>query len=248
MKRSVLALLLASLFLVTAGCGGQAGGSGTGSGTSASAGKSTASESGSASSGSTSAPAGSGAASSNDVSSSAGSGSSTSGSEAPASSATGSRVLVACFSCTGNTEGIAQHIVSTLNADYFEIVPEEPYTDEDLNYSNSDSRSTKEQNDDSARPALAGTVGNLEDYDVIFLGYPIWWGQAPRIINTFLEVQDFSGKTIVPFCTSGSSPIGSSATDLHSLCDATWLDGRRFSAGASQDEVAEWIDGLDLNL
>lgn len=158
-------------------------------------------------------------------------------------------VLVAYFSATGNTEGIAQHLQSILNADLYEIVPEVAYTDEDLNYSNDDCRANQEQNDPAARPAITGTLENPEDYDVVFLGYPIWWGQAPKVIYTFLESCDFGDATIVPFCTSGSSGIGGSLDDLHALApEATWLDGQRFSSGASQDEVAQWVDSLGLDL
>ena len=156
-------------------------------------------------------------------------------------------VLVACFSATGNTEGIARHIQTVLDADLYEIVPEEPYTREDLNYSNSDCRANREQNDPDARPAISGTLENPEDYDVVFLGYPIWWGQAPKIIHTFLESYDFAGVTIVPFCTSGSSGIGGSLSDIQALApDANWLSGRRFDAGADQEEVARWVEGLEL--
>ncbi len=157
-------------------------------------------------------------------------------------------ILIAYFSATNNTEGIANHLDAILDADLYEIVPETPYTSADLDY-NTDCRANREQNDASARPAISGSVDNMEQYDVIFLGYPIWWGQAPKIISTFLEGYDLSGKTIVPFCTSGSSGIGSSATNLHSLAsDATWLDGQRFSGSASQSDVESWVNGLDLTL
>ena len=157
-------------------------------------------------------------------------------------------VLVAYFSATGNTEGIAQHLQSILDADLYEIVPEVPYTDEDLNYSNDSCRANQEQNDPAARPAITGTLENPEDYDVVFLGYPIWWGQAPKVIYTFLESCDFGDATIVPFCTSGSSGIGSSADGPQELTEnAQWLDGQRFSSGASQDEVAQWVDSLGLD-
>ncbi|MDE7245812.1 MAG: S-layer homology domain-containing protein, partial [Oscillospiraceae bacterium] len=159
-----------------------------------------------------------------------------------------SRILIAYFSATNNTENIANHLNAILDADLYEIVPETPYTSADLNYSDSSTRATREQNDASARPAISGSVDNMADYDVIFLGYPIWWGQAPRIISTFLESYDFAGKTIVPFCTSGSSEIGSSAANLHSLASAaTWMDGSRFSGSASQSAVESWVDGLGLN-
>ena len=148
-------------------------------------------------------------------------------------------VLVAYFSATGNTEHIARHIQTVLDADLYEIVPEEPYTDNDLNYSDNSCRANREQSDPDARPAMAGTLEHPEDYDVVFLGYPIWWVQAPKIIHTFLERYSFDGVTIVPFCTSGSSNIGSSAENLHAIApDASWLSGQHFSGGASQEEVA----------
>lgn len=160
----------------------------------------------------------------------------------------GSKVLIAYFSATNNTKGIANHLDTILDADLYEIVPEMPYTSADLNY-NTDCRANREQNDPSTRPAISGSVDNMEQYDVIFLGYPIWWGQAPKIISTFLESYDLSGKTIVPFCTSGSSPIGSSATNLHSLAgNATWLDGQRFSGSADRSAVETWVNGLGLAL
>ena len=159
----------------------------------------------------------------------------------------GGKILVAYFSATGTTETIAQHIAAATGADLYEIVPEVPYTDADLNYGNSSSRTTQEQNDPSARPAISGEVEDMADYDIVFLGYPIWHGQAPRIISTFLESYHFSGKTIVPFCTSHSSGIGSSDTNLHSLApDADWLSGRRFGSGAVTSEVRAWVDELQL--
>ena len=161
----------------------------------------------------------------------------------------GTDVLMAYFSATGNTENIAEHLVSILDADLYEIVPEVPYTSEDLNYSNSDCRANQEQNDPAARPAISGGVENMEDYEVVFLGYPIWWGDAPKIISTFLETYDFDGKTIVPFCTSGSSSIGGSVSDLEALTDgATWLEGQRFSGSASQETVSQWVNSLGLDL
>ena len=157
------------------------------------------------------------------------------------------RVLVAYFSATGNTENIAGHLEAVLDADLYEIVPQNPYTSADLNYNNSDSRASREQNDADARPAISGSVDNMEDYDVVFLGYPIWWGQAPKIVYTFLENYNFEGKTIVPFCTSGSSGIGSSATNMHDLApDANWLSGQRFSGSADSSAIEIWVDGLAL--
>lgn len=159
------------------------------------------------------------------------------------------KVLVAYFSATGTTKGVAEHIANGLNADIYEIVPEEPYTDADLDYNDNNSRTTIEMNDPDARPAISGSVENMEQYDTVFIGYPIWWGEAPRIVSTFVESYDFSGKTIVPFCTSGGSDMGSSATNLEQLTNgAAWLDGRRLNGSDSQDTVMEWVNSLDLNL
>ena len=143
----------------------------------------------------------------------------------------GTKVLVAYFSATNTTEGVAAHIANGLNADIYEIVPEDPYTEADLNYNDNNSRTTIEMNDPNARPAISGSVENMEQYDIIFVGY------------------HFSGKTIVPFCTSGGSGIGSSASNLERLTSgATWLDGRRLNGSDSQDTVMEWVNSLDLNL
>ena len=159
-------------------------------------------------------------------------------------------ILVAYFSATGNTRALAEHIADALDAVIYEIQPEISYTAADLNYRDSTSRASLEKNDASIRPAITETVKNMEKYDIVFLGYPIWWGQAPRIICTFLESYDFSGKTIVPFCTSGSSGIGSSATNLQKLCadSATWLPGMRSPREASRDETIAWINGLGLDI
>lgn len=160
-----------------------------------------------------------------------------------------SDVLVAYFSCTGNTGNVANLLAVSLDADLYEITPEEPYTSADLDYTNSGSRTQVEQRDPSARPAVSGSVDDMEDYEIVFIGYPIWNGDAPRIISTFLESCDWSGKTIVPFCTSASSGIGSSAADLHSLTSgAVWLEGRRFSSSVSQEQVDSWVTELALPL
>lgn len=163
--------------------------------------------------------------------------------------AEGTKILVAYFSATNTTEGVAEHIANGLNADLYEILPEDPYTEADLDYNDNNSRSTLEMNDPSARPVIAGSVENMEQYDIIFIGYPIWWGEAPRILSTFVESYDFSGKTVVPFCTSGSSGLGSSAANLEQLTSgATWLPGQRLNGSDSQDTVMEWVNGLGLNL
>lgn len=160
---------------------------------------------------------------------------------------TASNVLVVYFSATGMTKGVAEKIADGTNADIYEITPETPYTDADLNYHDNKSRSTIEMNDESARPAISGSVENMEQYDIIFVGYPIWWGEAPRILCTFVESYDFTGKTVVPFCTSASSGVGSSATNLEKLTSgANWLAGKRFSGGESAGTVMDWVNGLNL--
>lgn len=157
-----------------------------------------------------------------------------------------SKILVAYFSATGNTEKAAQYIAEATGGKLYEITPEQPYTNNDLNYNDSSSRSTREQNDDSARPEISGNVENMGEYDIVYLGYPIWWGEAPKIVYTFLESYEFAGKTIIPFCTSGSSPISGSLSDIQALAnDATWLSGKRFSSSPSKSEVQEWVNGLN---
>lgn len=142
-------------------------------------------------------------------------------------------VLVAYFSCTETTKGVAEAIHAKVSdSDIYRIVPAVPYTSADLNYGNGSCRANTEQNDPTARPEISGKLENVEKYGVIFLGYPIWWGQAPKIIYTFLESFDidFDGVTIIPFCTSGSSGIGTSATNLHSSAPkANWKAGARIS-------------------
>ncbi len=166
----------------------------------------------------------------------------------PEQEPTGGKILVAYFSATNNTEGIAQKLSDGLGADLYEITPAEPYTDADLNYGDSKSRTSVEMDDPSARPEISGAVENMEQYDVVFIGYPIWWGEAPRIMSTFIESYDFSGKTLVAFCTSGSSGFGSSDSALRAAASgATWLDGHRFSAGASADDVMDWANGLGIS-
>lgn len=157
------------------------------------------------------------------------------------------KTLVVYFSCTGTTEVVAEYVTEILGADIYEIVPENPYTEADLAYY-TNGRADQEQNDPNVRPAISGGVENMDEYETIILGYPIWHGQAPRIISTFLESYDFSGKTIIPFCTSHRSGIGSSASNLHSLCsDSTeWIDGRRFESGVSKESVQNWIGEIGI--
>ncbi|MDE6662826.1 MAG: flavodoxin [Lachnospiraceae bacterium] len=159
------------------------------------------------------------------------------------------KILVAYFSATNTTEGVAETIADSLSADIYEIVPEQPYTDDDLNYHDDNSRSTIEMNDSSTRPAISGSVKDMGQYEIVFIGYPIWWGDAPRILSTFVESYDFAGKTIVPFCTSGGSGVGSSATNLEALTDgATWLDGTRLNGGSSHETIVDWVNSLGLDI
>lgn len=150
------------------------------------------------------------------------------------------RILVAYFSCTGNTQNLAEAAAKYLNADVYEIEAAVPYTDADIAYYTG-CRADKEQDDPDSRPEIAGRVENMEQYDTVVLGYPIWHGQAPRIISTFLESYDFSGKTILPFCTSQSSGIGNSDKNLHALCNARWKDGKRFTGDAKISEFTAWL-------
>lgn len=161
-----------------------------------------------------------------------------------------SKILVAYFSCTGNTGKVAEHIADILNGNLYEIVPEVPYTSAELEADNSSGRIAEEQYDEAARPAISVPVENMEDYDIVFLGYPIWWGDAPKIICTFLESYDFANKTIIPFCTSSRTGMGSSATDLHRYVPSSthWLDGMRFPSSAARRAVVEWINELPLGV
>ena len=155
------------------------------------------------------------------------------------------KTLVVYFSATGTTEPLEEYAAEILEADIYEIIPEVPYTETDLAYY-TNGRADQEQNDPSARPAIAGKVENMEEYDTIILGYPIWHGQAPRIISTFLESYDFSEKTIIPFCTSHSSGIGSSADNLHELCpdSVNWMEGKRFEARTMKETMENWLENV----
>lgn len=158
------------------------------------------------------------------------------------------RILVAYFSATGHTQTLAQYAAEVLDADLYEIVPQEPYTAEDLNYNDSSSRTSQEMNDSDSRPAINGQVEEMGQYEVVLLAYPIWHGQAPRIMSNFVENYDFADKTVIPFCTSGSSGIGTSADVLQALTEssAKWLPGQRFSGNKGEAEMKEWLDGLNL--
>ena len=159
---------------------------------------------------------------------------------------TGKDVLVVYFSATGTTKGVAEKIAKITGADVYEIIPAEPYTSDNLNYSDNESRATQEQNDKTVRPEIAGDDVSFEGYSTVYLGFPIWWGQEPRIMDTFAESHDFTGLTVIPFCTSGSSGIGNSGTNLEELAGTgTWLPGARHEGNISEEELQAWIDGLN---
>ncbi len=158
------------------------------------------------------------------------------------------KALVVYFSCTGNTKRAAQYASDILGADLYEITPKVPYTSNDLNYHDENTRATVEQKDSSARPAIVGDVVNFEQYDTVVLAFPIWWGQEPRILDTFMESHDFGGKTIVPMCTSNSSDMGSSANYLKAVTkgSAKWLQGKRFPVNATKEDIHSWLNDIGL--
>ena len=151
-------------------------------------------------------------------------------------------VAVVYFSATGTTKTVAEYIKDEANADIFEIVPKEQYSSEDLNWNNNNSRSTKEQNDKNARPEIANNI-DVSNYDVIFIGYPIWWGDTPRIIQTFMESHELSGKTMIPFCTSGGTEISTSENTLKSYSGINLISGKRL--GTSKNDVTSWVKSLN---
>ena len=153
-----------------------------------------------------------------------------------------SKTLVVYFSATGNTKAFAEKIAKTANADLVELVPQQPYTSDDINYNASNCRAEQEMKDESSRPAIATKIDNIEQYDTIILGYPIWWGDMPRIIYTFLDTYDLSGTTIMPFCTSASSGIDSSVSHIKALCpNSNVTSGHRGSSSTSEDSIQNWI-------
>ena len=150
--------------------------------------------------------------------------------------------LVVVFSATGTTKGIAEKIAAQTGADLYEITAFEPYTDEDRDYKNSDSRCAIEQNDPTVRPQIGSEPLSLDRYKTIYIGYPIWFGEEPRIMDTFVESYDFTGITVIPFCTSGSSGIGESGHNLATLAGSgNWLEGERFGADATDEEISAWV-------
>ena len=240
MKRAISVLLsLTMLFSLTA-CGGN--GNSSSSQASSSAPESSAAES-SASESSSEASSSSESEVSSEVSS-----------EPPVSSqaqdtGSGSNVLVVYYSATGNTAQVAQYIADSTGGDLFEIQPVEPYTDDDLNWTDDNSRVSQEHADESLRDVelVADTVDNWDQYDTVFIGYPIWWGIAAWPVDGFVEANDFSGKTVIPFCTSSSSGLGESGQLLADMAGTgDWKEGQRFRSGASQEDVQSWIEELGL--
>ena len=157
-----------------------------------------------------------------------------------------SRKLVAYFSASGVTAKVAEKLSEAIGADLYAIEPEVPYTKADLDWMDKKSRSTIEMNNPASRPAIAGKRDNMNDYDTVFVGFPIWWYVAPTIINTFLESYDLTGKTIIPFATSGGSDMGKTNEKLLPSCKgAKWLDGKVFKASVSGADLAKWAEGLE---
>ena len=157
------------------------------------------------------------------------------------------KILVAYFSCTGTTEKVAEAIANESGGKLYKITPVEAYTSADLDWQNKKSRSSVEMADEKSRPALGGEAINLKDYDVVFLGYPIWWGIAAWPVDTFVKNNDFTGKTVIPFATSSSSGMGQSGSLLADMAGTgEWQEGQRFSSGVSSDDVQSWVNGLGL--
>ena len=156
-----------------------------------------------------------------------------------------SDILIVYFSATGNTKEVAEKLADITGGDLYEILAAEPYSDEDLNYNDSSTRATTEQKDKSVRPEIGSEDISLEGYTTIYLGFPIWWGEEPRILDAFVEKYSFEGITVVPFCTSGSSSIGRSGQNMEELAGSgTWLEGKRFSRDVTEEELQSWIEGL----
>ena len=148
---------------------------------------------------------------------------------------------------TEDTAGVADRIADVTDADLYEIVPAVPYTEEDRDWNDENSRCTVEQNDADVRPEIGSDPVDIDGYEVIFIGYPIWFGEEPRIMDTFVESYDFGDATVIPFCTSGSSDIGSSGTNLSANAGSgNWLEGKRLDGDVSEDELTEWIESLGL--
>lgn len=170
-------------------------------------------------------------------------------SEPTEESVAGNKVLVVYYSATGSTKAVAETIAETLGADIFELIPVTPYTSDDLNWSNDNSRVSVEHNNPDTREVelTAATVANWADYDTVFVGYPIWWGIAAWPMDGFIKANDFTGKTVIPFCTSASSGLGQSGTLLADMAGTgDWREGVRFSSGVSADDVKNWLSTLTI--
>ena len=156
-----------------------------------------------------------------------------------------SKTLVAYFSASGVTKKVAENLAQAADADLFEIVPEQIYTSADLNWQDKNSRSSVEMNDRSSRPAISSKVDDMSQYTHVFVGFPVWWYREPSIIDTFMESYDFSGITVIPFCTSGGSGLGDAAANMQALADgANVIDGKRWSGAAQVNELKEWTDEI----
>ena len=171
----------------------------------------------------------------------------TEGSGESENTAGGGKALVVYFSVTGNTEQAAQYIADLTGGDLFGLEPVEPYSEEDLDWTDDNSRVSREHDDESLRdvPLVADTVDNWEEYDTVYIGYPIWWGIAAWPVDTFVEANDFTGKTVIPFCTSSSSGLGDSGELLAELAGTgDWQEGQRFSSNVSEEDVQSWLDSM----
>ncbi len=159
-----------------------------------------------------------------------------------------SSALIVYFSAMGNTRAAAEILAEMQGAELCEIVPEEPYTEADLDYNNDSCRANEEQNDDNARPAISGEIEHIEDYDVIYVGFPIWWGGMPKILYTFFDTYDLSGKTIAPFCTSGGSGISGAVSEIEALePSATVTEGLRTTAGDAESDFNQWLSAIGMS-
>lgn len=241
MKRTLSLLLSLVMVLSLTACGGN--------GNSSSQASSSAPESSAVESSSSQPSSSSESEVSSEVSSQAPSSSEVSNEAQAEDTGSGSSVLVVYYSATGNTAQVAQYIADSTGGDLFEIQPVEPYTDDDLNWTDDNSRVSQEHADESLRDVelVADTVDNWDQYDTVFIGYPIWWGIAAWPVDGFVETNDFSGKTVIPFCTSSSSGLGESGQLLADMAGTgDWQEGQRFRSGASQEDVQSWVEGLGL--
>ncbi len=156
------------------------------------------------------------------------------------------KILVAYFSATGVTEKVAKELAKTENADLYQICPEVPYSAADLDWTNKESRSTVEMQDLNCRPAICRQVPNMDQYEVVFVGFPIWWGREPSVVDTFLTSYDFKAKCIIPFCTSGGSEMGNTAQRISELTGAKVDKGKRLGSAVSEEDLKLWTAGLGL--